>query len=130
MIKTPHMTCMDGKRRADNGCFSRETPTAKTADYTVLAHETGKTFSNSGAGGAVVFTLPTPKAGMWFLFLKLTQENLSLQAPTGVSINGGTAGKIYENVAAENNKSCLVMGINETAYAVVAERGTWVNNNA
>ena len=40
----------------------------KTADYTVVAADSGTFFNNLGAAGAVVFTLPTATDGLFFVF--------------------------------------------------------------
>lgn len=49
---------------------------AKTADYTVVANvDNGKTFTNEGASGAVVFSLPAATVGQWYRFtVKAAQE--------------------------------------------------------
>jgi hypothetical protein len=49
---------------------------AKTADYTVVAGtDNGKTFTNEGAAGAIVFALPAATVGQWFRFqVKAAQE--------------------------------------------------------
>ncbi len=117
----------DGYRRADNGSFGKG-PTVKTADYTVKAMETGTPFSNRGASGAVVFTLAAAAKGRWYAFLKATQQNLHIQATGGAKINGGTANKRYENVAAEAGGACTLFS-DGTDWFVAGEKGTWVNNN-
>jgi len=50
---------------------------AKTSDYTILASEVGKSFSNSGASAAIVLTLPIAKRGMVFTFHRKAQYDLS-----------------------------------------------------
>lgn len=47
-----------GDTTAGGGGSSARTVTAKTADYTVLAGDSGTIFTNGGAAGLVVFTLP------------------------------------------------------------------------
>jgi hypothetical protein len=58
-----------------NGRARREV-NAKTAAYTVVAGtDNGKTFTNTGATGAVAFTLPAATVGQWYRFkVKATQE--------------------------------------------------------
>jgi len=58
-----------------NGMGLRTTE-AKTADYTVVAlSDVGKTFTNEGASGAVVFSLPAATVGQWYRFtVKVAQE--------------------------------------------------------
>lgn len=125
------MDCGDANRRADNGAFfglnditsaAGTGVSAKTANYTVTAAETGKAFSNAGAGGAVQFTLPTPKPGMWFCFFKLAQQNLTIAAGAGITVNGAST---FANTAAENNKSCIMVATSTTNWATMASFGTW-----
>lgn len=47
-----------GDTVAGGGGSSARTVTAKTADYTVLAGDSGTVFTNSGAAGDVTLTLP------------------------------------------------------------------------
>lgn len=51
---------------------------AKTADYTVLATESGTVFTTSGASGAVVFTLPTAAAGLCYWFFNGADQNMTV----------------------------------------------------
>lgn len=120
------MDCGDAVRRADNGCFGKG-PVVKTADYAITVHQTGTIFSNSGADGAVVFSLPAPRKGLWFTFIKAAAQNLSIQATGGAKINGGVANKKYENTAAEAATCTLVS--DGADWYVAAEKGTWANND-
>lgn len=118
--------CGDGIRRAEDGSWG-QIPVAKTADYTLSAIETGGVFTNSGAGGAVIFTLPTPSVGLVFTFIKATvAQNLVIKAPSGVTINNGTAAQVYKNTTSEMGV-CTLIGISTTQYAVLGEKGTWAN---
>jgi len=71
---------------------------AKTADYTVKAYESGTLFTTRGAGGAVIFTLPTAAtAGLWFGFYNVANQNMTVTAGTAdtmVVINDATADSI------------------------------------
>lgn len=125
------MDCGDANRRADNGAFfglntissaAGTGVTAKTAAYTLTEAESGKAFSNSGAAGSVTFTLPTPKPGMWFIFFKLTQQNVVIAAGSGITVNGAST---FTNSAAENNKSCIMVATSTTNWATAAAFGTW-----
>lgn len=64
---------------------------AKTADYAILSPATnagdasGTIFTNRGAAGAVVFTLPAPVpslAGVWYEFLGHADQSFTLQTAT------------------------------------------------
>lgn len=102
---------------------------AKTANYTVVTPtDNGKTFTNTGAAGTVVFALPAATPGQWYRFVvKATQvltidpngtETISL--PTGVQQAAGaaiSADAIGERCSVE----CVKAGEWETSEAV----GTW-----
>lgn len=121
------MDCGDGYRRHDNGSVGKG-PVVKTADYTVQPLDTGTLFSNLGALGAVIFTLPTPKKGMWFGFAKETiGQNLVVKAPSGVKINGGTAAQVYKNTATTEYATLRLVAVGAADYFVEAEFGTWSN---
>lgn len=51
---------------------------AKTADYTVVAADNNKTFTNKGAGGAVNFTLPALARGLRFRFFVEADQTLTI----------------------------------------------------
>lgn len=60
---------------------------AKTADYTILAASdaSGTIFTNRGATGAVVFTLPAPAlamAGVFYEFLGFANQNMTVATAT------------------------------------------------
>lgn len=60
---------------SENGRGLR-TVAVKTAAYTIVAGtDNGKTFTNEGAAGAVVFSLPAATVGQWYRFkVKAAQE--------------------------------------------------------
>jgi len=54
---------------------------AKTADYTVLAQDSGTIFVTYGDTGAIVFTLPAvPTKGLFFLFFQSTDQNITINS--------------------------------------------------
>lgn len=57
-----------------------DTPTAKTADYTVLTADNGKTFTNVGASRTITFTLPSAAAGTALRFIRVPSEALRVAA--------------------------------------------------
>jgi hypothetical protein len=91
MKRIPIMDCGDGVIRADNG--SMGTPKVVTANYTISATEAGKTFSNRGAAGTVLLTLPPPKDGMKFgLVVETPAQSFGVQTDVvGTKIAGGVA---------------------------------------
>lgn len=102
---------------------------AKTANYTVVENvDNGKTFTNDGAAGAVVFALPAATPGQWYRFVvKAAQElridpngSQTIALPTGVQQAAGkyiSADAVGERISVE----CVKAGVWETHEAV----GTW-----
>jgi hypothetical protein len=123
------MPCGDGFRRAEN--HSLGLVSAKTASYTIKKNDqSGQIYSNRGAGGAVTFTLPEPKAGRQLIFFKVAAQNIVLQATNGAKINGGTVNKAYQNVTGGDAGigTCTLVA-DGTDWFVKSEKGTWANNN-
>ncbi len=90
MERVMMMDCGDAMRRADNGSYGKYVA-AKAADFTLKAINTGGVFSNRGAAGAIIATLPTAKHGLWFTFVKPTAQTFTVTAAAGAKIDGGTA---------------------------------------
>lgn len=66
---------------------------AKTASYTInpALDSPGTLFTNAGAAGAVVFTLPIPGQGTfgwWFEFIGLVDQLITVTAPTADTLIG------------------------------------------
>lgn len=59
------------------------TEVAKTADYTVDDSDSGTLFTNTGALGAVIFTLPAIEAGLYFEFLAVADFGLTVASAEG-----------------------------------------------
>lgn len=51
---------------------------AKTADYTILPADNGTLFTNAGAAGAVVFTLPAIAKGYFLGFFVVANQNVTV----------------------------------------------------
>lgn len=49
---------------------------AKTASYTVTVAENGTLYTNSGATGAITFTLPTVAPGLLYAFRCIADQNI------------------------------------------------------
>lgn len=69
-----------------NGMGER-TVEAKTANYTVTVNDNGKTFTNEGAAGAVVFALPAATVGLWYNFVVMATQQLRID-PNGTETIG------------------------------------------
>ena len=58
----------------------------KTASYTVLPSDNGTRFTNTGASGAVTFTLPKLAPGYVFEFLVAANQNVTITSNEGSNI--------------------------------------------
>lgn len=78
---------------------------AKTADYTVTDDDNGTYFTNKGAAGAVVFTLPTvAKRGLQYKFMAAAAQTLTLASGTAdtlVVLNDAAADSVSYQTANE-----------------------------
>lgn len=90
---------------------SRRRISIKTANYTVLEGESGTYFSNLGAGGLVVFTLPAPSAGLWYDFgAAVVAQDLVVKTATAdtlIVFNDIAADQIAFNTANEICGGCF-----------------------
>jgi hypothetical protein len=105
------------------------TVVAKTANYTVVTpSDNGKVFTNTGASGAVTFSLPAATVGQWYEFVVKAAQELridpngteTIALDTGVQQAAGayiTANAIGERISVE----CVKAGEWDTRNAV----GTW-----
>lgn len=71
---------------------------AKTADYTVKPYESGTLFTNRGASGTVIFTLPaSPVLGLSYGFYCVANQTLTVASAAGddmVAINDAAADSV------------------------------------
>jgi hypothetical protein len=108
---------------------ARRAVEVKTAAYTVVADtDNGKTFTNQGASGEVVFSLPPATVGQWYRFVVKAAQEIRLDPngtetialDTGVQQAAGayiTANAIGERITIE----CVKAGEWDTSDPV----GTW-----
>lgn len=101
----------------------------KTAAYTVTTADVGAIFTNTGAGGAVTFSLPAATVGQWYEFVVSVAQELRVD-PNGTETmslpSDGTkqaAGAyLTANAVGESLKIvCVVAGTWES----VSYTGTW-----
>ena len=102
---------------------------AKTASYTIVAStDNGKVFTNTGASGAITFSLPAATVGQWYRFVVKAAQELridpngteTISLPTGVQQAAGKyigADAIGERISVE----CVKAGEWDTYTGV----GTW-----
>lgn len=82
--------------------FSRQY--AKTANYTVVAADTGKNFNNAGAAGEVDFTLPAIQPGLAFYFRGVVDQILKVISAEGtnvVALNNASASSVAFSTASQ-----------------------------
>lgn len=105
------------------------TVTAYTADHTVTAGETGATFTNAGASGAVIFTMPTPAAGLFYTFIVAAAQTVTLDVGGSVVIAigeiPGTAGA--GATCASPYSSITLKAISTTLWVATSQIGAWNN---
>ena len=97
---------------------------------TLLAADSGKVFSNSGAVGAATFALPPATVGLGFTFLLLAAQELRLDPDGTETIAGtnnvqGAAGKylVADAVGESLEIACIVAG----TWNVLRSSGTWTH---
>lgn len=96
---------------------------AKTADYTIKPSDPcGTLFTNRGAAGAVVFTLPGPTAvpsGTFYLFVGIADQNVTVAAGTVdtlVTKNDAAADSIAMSTSGEKIGGTMLFFTDGTAW--------------
>lgn len=88
---------------------------AKTANYTVLPSDNGKLFTNTGASGAVTFTLPTRAAGYKLGFFVVADQNVTVSSAAGddmVTVNDASADSVAFSTSNEKIGAYVVLFTN------------------
>lgn len=94
--------------------------TAKTANYTVTAAESGTGFTNTGASGAIAFALPAATVGLNYYFRVSVAQELRID-PNGTE----TISLPSTGVPGAAGKYLTADAIGETVRLVCAVAGTW-----
>ena len=83
---------VDDNYQIDNMAY-KVNVVAKTADYTVLASETGTYFTDYGCTGTIDFTLPAVAAGLVYTFYSVSAGALKVIGATDLTVadNDATA---------------------------------------
>lgn len=92
----------------------------QTANYSVLTGDSGKTFTNAGAVGAVTFQLPTCAAGLW--------NTYDIQSAQTFTIKAGVADKIRNAAtlsAANGTAVASTVGNTVTVECIGASPSEW-----
>ena len=88
----------------------RRSVEAHTSDYAILESDSGKILTTEGAGGAVVFTLPTPTTalkGMWVDIVQCADQNMRVTCETSDKIIS-QGNLLYDYI--ENTEAGLKIG--------------------
>jgi hypothetical protein len=102
----------------------------KTAAYTVVANtDNGKMFTNEGASGAVVFSLPAATVGQWYRFCVKAAQELRID-PNGTetmslpSTGAKQAAGAYLTANADG-ESLMIACVKAGEWESVYYTGTW-----
>jgi hypothetical protein len=96
----------------------------KTANYTVLASESGHYFTNAGATGTITFTLPAATVGLHFTFKVRAVQQLR------VDPNGS---ETLENTASVEQAAGAYLWADakgEFIHIICLESGKWAMHNS
>jgi len=109
--------------------FSRDVEglgvTAKTADYTIVTGDRGKTFDNTGAGGTIVLSLPVAASGLWYRFAVTASQTLIVKAVVGTDTIYNSTNS-YTRYAASTIYNFLdIMAIGTGAWIVRDASPNW-----
>lgn len=94
--------------------------TAKTANYTVTALDSGSGFTNAGAGGAITFALPAAAVGLNYYFSVEAAQELRID-PNGTE----TISLPSDGVPGAAGAYLTANAIGETIRIVCAVAGSW-----
>lgn len=100
----------------------------ETTNTTILAGQTGQTFTNEGSAGTVIFTLPTATAGLDFMVAATDAHTITLTANTGDTIrNGGTVSSSAGSFSSDGTTGPIikVTAMNATQWLATHITGQW-----
>lgn len=92
----------------------------KTAAYTILTSENGTAFSNVGASGAIVLSLPAATVGLNYMFRVGVAQELRIDPNGSETISLPSSG-----VPGAAGKYLVADAIGETVHLVCFVAGTW-----
>jgi len=105
--------------------------TEGSSPYTLTSDMSGQVFTNSGSTASVQFNLPTitgaSDLGLEYTFVKLTDDNLVIDAAAGETIaNSSAGGQIQNTNASETYASITLVSVTTSAWAIAPGAvGTW-----
>ena len=100
----------------------------KTADYTITPADFGKTFTNRGDGGAIVFTLPavtTAFSGCWVRFFIVADQDFTIASTADemIAFNDVDANAIAFTTNSEQVGSSVLMLCDGTSWLAIVNLG-------
>lgn len=100
---------------------------AKTSNYSILASDIKTRFTNAGASGTVVLTLPTAVAGMVYAFYVLAAQTLTITAGTGATIrNAASVSSSAGTASASTVGNVIVLtAVSSTSWITESVVGSW-----
>jgi hypothetical protein len=108
--------------------FTPESIVSYTADHTLTTPEVGSSFTNTGAAGEVIFTLPaSPVIGYRYKFFVNAAQYLRVKANTGQTIFSGGNQTASAGYARSNARGAQleVVAIDSTTWLVRGPTGSW-----
>jgi len=98
-----------------------------TGDTTITAAMSGNVFTNEGAAGQIVFTLPAAAAGLNYTFYVYENKNLRVQTATGDQIKSGKFISIVTgHVEADEVGSLIdIIAVNSSLWVVRSMVSAW-----
>jgi hypothetical protein len=113
---------------ASSGFLHRASVEQRSTSVGAAVTESGKRFTNEGAGAGVTITLPASDRGLWYVFYVQAAQNLIVQAAGGNTIRVGAAVSAAAGTATSNVVgSCLILqAINATEWVALSAVGAWV----
>jgi len=100
---------------------------AQRIDHTLINTESGTLFTNEGATGTVILTLPAAAIGLEYEFYIQANQTFTITAGSGDTIRSGTnvstaAGTVSNNTV---GNMIRIVAINSTEWIARTITGTW-----
>jgi hypothetical protein len=110
------------------GWLNRPALSNQTASLALIPSDNDKLFTNRGAGGQIIYTLPDPsQEGMRFRFFVVAAQNLRVLAPSGVTIR--VAGNVSAAAGHIDNATIggyiELVALSSTEWYAAGQQGTW-----
>lgn len=107
--------------------FASRVQVDRTTNLSVTAAATNTVYTNTGAGGAVVFTLPTAAVGLTYTFIVNAAQTLQVTAGASTTITiGNTASAAAGNITNASVGSAVTLhAVSTTKWIASSSTGTW-----